>query len=54
MKKTSIKGIQDLWVGKGIHWELCKRLKFDHTTKWFMHQPESILENETRENSLIF
>ena len=22
------------WVGKVIHWELCKRLKFDHTTKW--------------------
>ena len=21
-------------VGKMIHWELCKKLKFDHTTKW--------------------
>ena len=21
------------WVGKEIHWELCKRLKFDHTLK---------------------
>ena len=23
---------------KVIYWELCKRLKFDHTTKWYMHQ----------------
>ena len=22
------------WVGKEIHWELCKRLKFDYTSKW--------------------
>ena len=29
------------WVEKGIHWELCKRLNFDHTTKWYMHKPES-------------
>ena len=34
------------WVGKMIHWELCKRLKFDHTIKWYMHKPESLLENE--------
>ena len=24
------------WVGKVIHWELCKKLKFDHTTKWYI------------------
>ena len=34
-------------VEKVINKELCKRLKFDHTTKWCMHNPESILENET-------
>ena len=34
-------------VGKVIYWELCKKLKFDHTTNWYMHKPESILENET-------
>ena len=33
--------------GKTIHWELCKRLKFDHTNKWYLHKPESVLENET-------
>ena len=34
-------------VGKVIHWELCKKFKFDHTNKWYMHNPESVLENET-------
>ena len=33
------------WVGKVIHWELCKK-KFDHTNKWYMHNPESVVENE--------
>ena len=22
------------WLRKVIHWELCKKLKFDYTTKW--------------------
>ena len=30
-----------------IHKELCKKFRFDHTNKWYMHNPESILENET-------
>ena len=34
------------WVGKVIHWELCKKFKFDHMNKWYMHNPESPLENE--------
>ena len=34
-------------MGKVIYWELCKKLKTDHTNKWFMHNPESVLENET-------
>ena len=34
------------WVGKVIYWELCKKLKFDHTNKWYMHNIESVLENE--------
>ena len=24
----------------------CKKLKFDHTTKWYIHNPESVLNNE--------
>ena len=35
------------WAGKDIHWQLCKRLKFDHTTWWYKKKPESVLENET-------
>ena len=27
------------WVGKVIHWELCKKLKFIYTNKWYMQQP---------------
>ena len=30
-----------------IHWELCKKLKFDHANNWYMHNPESVLKNET-------
>ena len=32
-------------MGKVIHWELCKKLKFDHMNKWYMHKPESVPEN---------
>ena len=35
------------WVGKVIRWELCKKLNFHHTNKWYMHKPESALENDT-------
>ena len=34
------------WVGKVTHWELCKKLKFEHTNQWYMYNPESFLENE--------
>ena len=34
-------------VRKVIYWEFCKKYKFDHTNKWFMHNPEAVLENET-------
>ena len=34
------------WVGKVIHWELCKELKFDRSTKWYMYKPDSIMVNE--------
>ena len=38
---------RDNTVGKVIHWKLCKKFNFHHTTKWYMHKPESVLENET-------
>ena len=37
------------WVGKMIHWELCKKFKFGHTARWYTHKPEYVLENETHE-----
>ena len=42
------------WVGKVIHWELCKRLKFDHSTKCDMHKSESVSEIETHKILLDF
>ena len=35
------------WVGIVIHRELCKRLKFEHATKRYMHDEESVQGNET-------
>ena len=35
-------------VGKLIHWEVCKKLRFDHTTKLYTHKPESDLERPLR------
>ena len=36
------------WVGKVIHWEMCKKFKFDHTSKWYMHSPAPVLQNNTQ------
>ena len=36
------------WVGKVIHKEVSKKLKFDHTTKQYMHKPDSVLDNQMR------
>ena len=34
-------------VGKVIHLKMCKKFKFDHTNKWYMHNPAHILEYVT-------
>ena len=49
MQQTGIKEYKPRndWVGKVIHWELYKKLRFDHTTKWYLHKPELVRENET-------
>ena len=49
-KQTSIKKdfkTRKDWVKKMILWEFCKSLKFDHTTKLYIHKPESVPEHET-------
>ena len=33
------------WVGKVVHWEMCRKFQFDHTNKWYMHNPAPVLEN---------
>ena len=33
-------------VGKVIHLELFKKLEFDYTKKWYMHNLESVQDNE--------
>ena len=35
------------WVGKVINRELCKKLKYDHKNKWYVHDLESLPENKT-------
>ena len=34
-------------LGKVIHWEMCKKFKFDHANKGYMHNPAPVLENDT-------
>ena len=34
------------WAGKVIHWEMCKKFKFDHTNKCYMHNPALVLQND--------
>ena len=35
------------WVCKVIHCEMYKKLKFNHTNKWYMHNPVFVLDNDT-------
>ena len=34
-------------VGNVIHWEMCKKFKFDYTNKWYIHNPASVIENDS-------
>ena len=51
MQKNGTKWIQgeSRLGGKVINLELCRKLKFDDTTQWYMHKSESVLENETHQ-----
>ena len=35
------------WVRKVIYWEMCKKFKFDHANKWYMHNSAPVLEDDT-------
>ena len=41
-------------VGKVFHLELCKRLKFDNTDRWYIHKLESVPENEIHNTFWVF
>ena len=32
------------WMNEVVHWELWKKLEFNHTDKWYMLNPESVLK----------
>ena len=34
-------------MGKVIHWEVCTKIKFADTKKWYMHNPAPALGNDT-------
>ena len=34
------------WVGNVIHWEMCKKFKFNHASKWYIHNPAPVIEND--------
>ena len=42
------------WDEKVIVWKLCKKFNFYHTYKWYMHNPEFVMENEHMQTSLGF
>ena len=35
------------WVSAVIPWEMCRKFQVDHTNKWYMHNPASVLENDS-------
>ena len=39
------------WVRKVIHRQLCKKLKFDHTTKWYMYNIVGFWDRQSEFNS---
>ena len=32
------------WVGRKIHWKICKKIGFDLNEKWYKHKPEKVVE----------
>ena len=36
-------------MGKGIHWDMCKEFKFDHTDKWYLHNVAVVLAHDVHQ-----
>ena len=56
MQISAKRALQDetLRSGEGDQRELYKKFKFDQTNKWYMQNPEFILENETHKILWVF
>ena len=35
------------WVGRRIHWEICRVNSIHVKSRWYKHQPEAVIENES-------
>ena len=35
------------WVGRRIHWNICRKFGLHVSEKWYNHEPESVVENDT-------
>ena len=34
------------WIGRRIHWEVCRQYNVRVLNKWYEHLPERVIENE--------
>ena len=34
------------WVGRRIHWDICRKFVVNVSKKWYNHEPESVVEND--------
>ena len=34
------------WIGRKIHWEVCRKYGLDTKDRWYEHEPQSVCENE--------
>ena len=35
------------WVGRKIHWEVSRKIGFDVNEKWYKHEPEKVVKNDS-------
>ena len=35
------------WVGRKIHWKIWRKISFDVNEKWYKHEPEKVVENDS-------
>ena len=34
------------WIGKKIHWEVCRKYGLDTKDRWYEHEPQAVCENK--------